>query len=116
MKLRIQGNTLRLRLSRSEVAALGQGNLLEERTDFGAGGNLRYVLECGSALNAELAGHSIHVTVPGDEARRWAASEETGIYGQSGPLRISVEKDFQCITREGQESEAGNYPNPAARC
>ena len=44
MKLRIRGNTLRLRLSRSEVDLVGQGKEVEESTSFPGGGKLQYVL------------------------------------------------------------------------
>ena len=44
MKLRIRGNTLRLRLSRSEVDSVGQGKEVEESTSFPGGGKLQYVL------------------------------------------------------------------------
>ena len=35
MKLRIRGSSLRLRLTRSEVAEIGAGNAVEERVEFG---------------------------------------------------------------------------------
>ena len=36
MKLRIRGNSIRLRLTQSEVARVAMGGSLESQTDFGA--------------------------------------------------------------------------------
>ena len=45
MKLRLQGNSVRLRLTRSEVERLRETGLVEESVDFGAGAALAYRLQ-----------------------------------------------------------------------
>ena len=45
MKLRIQGNSLRLRLTRNEVAQLHDGGRVESSIEFGPGRTLTYALE-----------------------------------------------------------------------
>ena len=45
MKLRIRGNTLRLRLSRNEVDSVARGKEVGESTSFPGGGKLQYVLK-----------------------------------------------------------------------
>jgi hypothetical protein len=45
MKLRLQGNSVRLRLTRSEVERLREIGRVEESVDFGAGEVLAYRLQ-----------------------------------------------------------------------
>ncbi len=122
MKLRMRGNALRLRLTRSEVEHIGAGGSVVETTAFPDGTRLAYELSPGSAFAAEQipgdSGTTIRVTVPTDQAEHWAGSEEVGLTGQEpfqvGPLQVLIEKDFTCITpREGEE-EIDTYPNPNA--
>ncbi|MEM7077933.1 MAG: hypothetical protein AAF513_04800 [Pseudomonadota bacterium] len=122
MKLRTRGDTLRLRLTRTEVAALEGGATIAECTRFPDGNSLRYALVPGSRRHAELAagegGLEILIHVPHAEAQAWAGSDEVGFSGREpftvGPLQVLIEKDFTCITpREGEE-ETDTYPNPNA--
>ena len=113
MKLRIRGNTLRLRLSRSEVDLVGQGKEVEESTSFPGGGKLQYVLRQTPSKT------SVVKTNIGDQnkAKAWAKSEEVGLFGAEplvlGPLKLLIEKDFACLNpREGSE-DSDSYPNPA---
>ena len=46
MKLRLQGNSVRLRLTRSEVERLREIGLVEELVDFGTAEVLAYRLQC----------------------------------------------------------------------
>jgi hypothetical protein len=45
MKLRLQGNSVRLRLTRSEVERLRETGLVEESIEFGSGESLVYRLQ-----------------------------------------------------------------------
>ncbi len=120
MKLRIRGNTLRLRLTRSEVDAIGRGESVSETTAFPDGTTLQYRLVPGAVRHAgQKAGDSgfeITVEVPRDEASRWAESEEVGFSGEDafevGDLAVLIEKDFTCITPRAGEEELDTYPNP----
>jgi hypothetical protein len=120
MKLRIHGNSLRLRLNQQEVAALWKNGRVENSLQFSPGAQLTYSLEAdadtGEPYAAYENGH-IRVRIPKDQARAWASSEETGIYygrpGEAG-LALAVEKDFRCLHRSaGEEQEdADAFPNP----
>ena len=44
MKLRIRGNSARLRLTKTEVKHLAEKGLVEEKTDFGNGQTLVYAI------------------------------------------------------------------------
>jgi len=62
---------------------------------------------------AVYGGDAIRVSLPETRVRAWAASDEVGIEGQDGPIRILVEKDFQCLHRDAA-AEPDAFPNPLA--
>ena len=113
MKLRIHSNSLRLRLSQSEVTRLGESGSVEEKIAFGGGPGLSYAIESGETpgVSASFDGARIRVLAPSPEVRRWIESDQTGIEASSGPLRVIIEKDFQCLHRESEE-DADSFPNP----
>jgi hypothetical protein len=115
MKLRFHSNSLRLRLSQSDVAVLAGGGSVEETVTFAPGQTLIYLIESGvgEEIAASFENGRIRVTLPRALAKQWVLSDEAGIEGVSGPLRVLVEKDFQCIHREGEE-DADAFPNPLA--
>jgi hypothetical protein len=114
MKLRIHANSLRLRLSRSEVALLCERGRLEEKLEFPGGAGLIYALESGDAPapQASFDGTAIRIVLPRASVARWAASGEVGISGDCAfdgqVLPILVEKDFQCA-HAAPDPDA--YPN-----
>ena len=125
MKLRIRGNSLRVRLTRSEVDDLAQGGRVEDAIAFGPGPSERIVYAIvarpAEHVSAALADGVVTVVLPAGVAKDWAASERVGIehdqvIGAAGVLRILVEKDFACLTpREGEGDEEA-FPNPNASC
>lgn len=116
MKLRVKGNSLRLRLTRPEVARLLEDGFVEESADFGAGATLIYRLQSAGTqglVRAELHGGTISVIIPTAAAQAWAASDEVGVYTQAGTLQISVEKGFRCLMRTDEEERRDAFPHPA---
>jgi hypothetical protein len=114
MKLRLQGNSLRLRLTRAEVARLDDHGTVEEAVSFKSGGSLTYRIQSDTGaeqLHADFSGGAITVLIPTQTVRTWAAGDEVGLYAQDVALRIAVEKDFRCLTRPEEEPDA--YPHPA---
>ncbi|MCC6365279.1 MAG: hypothetical protein IT165_17325 [Bryobacterales bacterium] len=115
MKLRIKGNSLRLRLTRPEVARLSAGQPVEEFTEFAPNQILRYRIRTGEGtddIHASFESGVAAVTVAGDRIRRWASSDETGIYSLAGALDIAIEKDFRCLTRPEERLDPDVYPHP----
>jgi hypothetical protein len=117
MKLRIQGDLLRLRLTQKEVACLRDDGLVECAIRFSPDRALRYSV--ASSLDAadvtvDYLSDSICVTLPRAVANAWADSSEVTIEGsRTSAVRILVEKDFQCLHKPtDQDPEA--YPNPLA--
>lgn len=123
MKLRIRGDSLRLRLTRSEVTALAtQGRV--ESTMHALGGALRYAIEtrAETELGARIThdGDTAVVTVTLDRAAvaTWADSEQVGFEGtqaleDGATLALLIEKDFACLVPRGDQDEDA-YANPAA--
>jgi hypothetical protein len=115
MKLRIQGNSLRLRLTQKEVARVRNGGLVESLIEFAPGHSLVYVLE-GSpgveTISATFDGHAIRVTIPLDQMTEWVASDRVGVEARSQTgVQLLVEKDFECLHRS-VEQEPDAYPHP----
>src|SRR3569623_2117238 len=114
MKLRIQDDTLRLRLTRGEVDDLSRGLSVERTVHFPGGRGLQYIVT-GSAVSASpqaaYSGDAIRISLPQARVKSWAAGDEVGIEGQDGPVRILVEKDFQCLHR-GADAEPDAFPHP----
>jgi hypothetical protein len=117
MKLRLQGNSLRLRLTKSEVARLTTNGAVEWSASFNSGDSLTYRIQTGAAagpLRAHFGGGAITVTAHEVAVRAWADGDDVGLYAQDGDMTIAVEKDFRCLTRVQDEPDA--YPNPASGC
>jgi hypothetical protein len=104
MKLRITGNSLRLRLDTGELAALAGAGKLEEAVEFTDGGRLSYSLELSDELarpNATFDGSRIRLFLPAGQGRSWITSdlvgiEETIATGDGKELKVLVEKDLLC--------------------
>src|SRR5919197_5338096 len=101
MKLRIQGKSLRLRVTQNEVAQLCDSGRVESSIELSPERPLSYVLERSSAAATVTAGFDgavIHVTVPAKTVMEWADSDQVGIEGRSqAGVQLLIEKDFQCL-------------------
>ena len=116
MKLRFHDNSLRLRLSQSEVAELRDEGRVENTLTFAPGQTLKYSIERGevSAVTASISEGAIRVVTPSGTILGWIASDQTGVEGHTDTLSILIEKDFQCLHRDSEE-DAGAFPNPLAQ-
>ena len=121
MKLRIRGNSVRMRVTKSEVENLRAGGTISESTDFGTSeAKFRYELSVGTVQvpQAEFKDNCIRVLIPENDARVWMNSEDVSIesmqpIGVNRFLTILVEKDFACsMPREGVE-DVDAFPNPS---
>ncbi len=122
MKLRIRDNSVRLRLTQTEVATLREQGLVSACTAFPGGHEFRYVVESSPASvrpGAFYADNAITVRLPESEVLGWASSEQVSIVGEQqyydgGVLSILVEKDFACLAPRDDEDETDMYPHPEA--
>lgn len=117
MKLRIRGNSIRLRLTKSEVERIAAGETVEEIIDL-APATFVYSMLVGdtSKIETSFDGGRLSVRVPAPEAKAWATSDAVGMESADGPVKILIEKDFACVKpREGEdESDMFLHPDAAA--
>src|SRR5258708_7918619 len=123
MKLRIKGNSLRLRVSRSEVARLLAGDCLEETIHFApeAGARFTYALQLEPSVKAPTVQYTENravVLLPAHQAKVWGDTDQVGIaegisLGALGSLALLVEKDFACLDRSDEDNQ-DTYANPHA--
>jgi len=115
MKLRLHDNSLRLRLSQSEVGRLRDTGKVEDLIVFQPGKELLYTIETGAAQEpaATFENARIRILLPTSVATQWIESDQTGIEASTGTLRLLIEKDFQCLHRAPQPGEDA-FPNPLA--
>ena len=120
MKLRIQGDSLRLRLTRPEVERLATEGRVEDTMHVTPSVTLRYALVAiggDTALRAVLEGTTLTLSLPMEWLAGWPGDERVGFEGtqEAGggrTLTLLVEKDFQCLHRAADEPD--HYPNPLA--
>jgi hypothetical protein len=115
MKLRIQGNSLRLRLTQKDVAQLCEWGRIESCIEFSPGHDLVYALQGSLRANSIAAtfdGRTIRVTIPADAITDWAESNQVSIEAPSqAGLHVLIEKDFQCLHGRGeQDRDAYSHP------
>jgi hypothetical protein len=98
MKLRMRKNSLRLRLTRSEIALFAEAGFVEEAVEFSTG-TLVYRIDrslSAQQVTADFASTSITVVIPERIAGHWIATQQAGFKAVCGKLDILIEKDFQC--------------------
>ena len=123
MKLRIKGNSIRLRLLRSEVDKFAEAGRVSEEVNFGPT-VLKYSLAMSGdtdLIRAEFANNEIVVLIPERMAIDWATNDNVGFeteqpIGANENLSIIVEKDFVCIDRPDDPDRDDAYPNPNLTC
>ncbi len=123
MKLRLQFNSIRFRLKRTEVEEFVRTGRVEERIIIGRDDDEKfgYELESTGAVSsprATITPRGIVVQVPSDEVMKWASTDQVGIEGRQPidsetSLLILVEKDFACIDGS-EEQNVDTFPNPLA--
>ena len=120
MKIRLHGNRVRVRLSRTEVDQLADGRIVQDRTELSPVA-LRYQLTpvagVDGNISAVFANGCLSITIPADAARRLRDSDDSGIEPMDGgdaSVQILIEKDFRCLHGEA-EDPADCFDNPLAR-
>lgn len=139
MKLRIRGNSLRLRLLRGEVEQFGKIGRVVETIQFGdaPGARLCYVLETDSNVEqivTHYTDNKITVKVPDKIAGEWVETEQVSLKAEQtidngkqncsesedgaskNVLTILIEKDFACLDRKDDPDNADAFPHPTGEC
>jgi Family of unknown function (DUF7009) len=119
MKLRIRGNSLRLRVSRAELLRIAEQGSAEDSIRFAPGTEWRYGIEVkpSGEVAAQFAPNSLRVALPRARVEQWLDDREVGIEGQQPigdgeMLRILVEKDYTCLAPRTGEDDSDLFVNP----
>lgn len=114
MKLRLHEDSIRLRLTQSEVAALVQGGEVQHTCPT-APAPLVTILQSNSQASAITAAHDgsrLLIQVPSPLLAGWDADSRVGFAQSHGPLQILIEKDFRCAHPSDPAENKDCYPNP----
>lgn len=114
MKLRIRGNSIRLRVTQPEVADLIAGQAVTETTAIGDSVFGYSLAPLGESLAASFIGGELCVAVPAAQAKQWGESSAVSIEAQLGELAVLIEKDFACLDPRDSAEERDTFPNPKA--
>lgn len=115
MKLRIQDNSIRFRLSQTDVHKLVHDGMVSSSCQFPIN-SLKYTIlhnELTSSLKADFLEKEIKVRIPSSLVNGWDQDDRVGFaaYDTNG-LYILIEKDFQCLQPRPNEDERDLYANP----
>jgi hypothetical protein len=122
MKIRIRSNSVRIRLSKTEVDLFAKDGYVEERTEF-INSTLVYAVKSsdGNTLSADFVNGNITLYVPANTLQQWASTDLVGLdYNMPLPngshLYLLIEKDFKCIDAAATEDQSDMYENPLKAC
>jgi len=122
MKLRIKDNTLRFRVSRSDLARLLASGRIDATIHFAPAQEARwtYAVEHrpeATEATLEYKTTEVVVVLSSAQTQAWEKSDQVGIYetcdlGQGEHLDLLVEKDFACLDLSDTDND-DTFPNPA---
>lgn len=121
MKIRIKGNSLRLRLSQTEVSTFAETGEVVDQIQLTPDVAWQYALVSGNGahdLAIRYDANKVSVVVPGQQAAAWAGSDQVGLESSievgDAEVRLLVEKDFVCLADRPDEDESDLFANPLA--
>lgn len=122
MKIRIKGNTLRFRLTKSEVILLAESGYIEEKTAFESN-TLKYIVTStdASIMSIDFINGNITLLVPQNLLQQWAHDNTVSLdqnmqVNNKAELYILLEKDFKCIDVSPVEDQSDYFENPTKSC
>lgn len=121
MKLRIRGNSVRIRVTQSELDEIGMDGEVRESVDFGDS-RLTYALvrdAFDSEPSATFRENVITLRLPAGTVREWLDTDLVSIRAtqrldNGGELQLLIEKDFACLEPRPSEDESDMFPHPEA--
>lgn len=119
MKLRIKGNSIRMRLSQGEVKTLQESGEVWDSTQFPLMQSFKYgvVSTSTAVVNVHTADFNLSLEVPLNQLEKWfdpaevTIKTEIQLHGDES-LVVLIEKDFQCLSTRPDEDESDLFPNP----
>jgi len=115
MKIRIQGDSVRFRLSQTEVTELVNQGETWSKCQFPTG-ELIYGLVTSEdkAMTCFFDNGKMTAKIPILLLHSWDSDDRVGFEAQADGLFILVEKDWQCLKPRANEDETNLYVNPQA--
>ncbi|MDB5030694.1 hypothetical protein [Mucilaginibacter sp.] len=112
MKLRINSNSLRYRLTQTDVANLFKEGCIKEKVNFGDN-ELVYVLQStvDKEISADFKNNIVTTYIPKIMIDELVNTDKVGFENNKSELKLLIEKDFTCLD-EVAEDQSDNYPNP----
>lgn len=124
MKIRIRDNSIRMRLTKSEVKLLSESGSVAARTQFVDSPDaidFRYTLSLSDQDDRPTAAYKngvMSISLPTKVGMDWALGNDVAVKADQsvgdGSLVILVEKDFACLTPRDDEEETEMYEHPSA--
>jgi hypothetical protein len=126
MKLRLKGNSIRVRLDRRDIERLFDEGHVDDAVRFGPGLAFSYAVEARPAPRerprVSYTDGRLTIQIDPVDVEEWLSGDRVGFDHlqdvEEGVVRVLVEKDFACIDRPlGEEADdAYAFPNPSAVC
>ncbi|MFK8057966.1 MAG: hypothetical protein AB8F78_17700 [Saprospiraceae bacterium] len=123
MKLRIRDNSLRLRITKTELKTFAAEKKVTCTINFPGGEKMEYVLawSADETYSASFSGNSVFAAVAKTAGQKWLQESEVSIdhklaISDGSPFRLLVEKDFQCLSERKEEDESDMFVNPNTHC
>jgi hypothetical protein len=121
MKLRVRHNSIRLRLSQSDITTLKTSGKCWEAIHFPGGSRLEYVLRASSGRETGVIFTTgvVSISVPEAELAIWHSTDQIGIQAAievrpGKMLDVLIEKDFKCLDERVTEDQSDMFENPLA--
>jgi hypothetical protein len=114
MKIRIKSNSIRYRLTRTDISTLVESGYLEEKVNF-PGNTFTYALRHNDdeQLASVFRENTITLFMPKTMLKELADTDRVGFEHTADNIYLLVEKDFTCLDNVA-EDQSDNYPNPLA--
>jgi hypothetical protein len=122
MKIRIKDNSVRYRLTKTEVKQLAETGSIFAETNF-VEAKLTYSLVAKDdllELDASFINNTICLYIPKTTAEKWYSNDvityKNDVVLPNGiTLKLLLEKDFVCLDHT-DEDQSDNYENPNKTC
>ena len=115
MKIRWNSQSVRLRISPSELASLEKGEAVEETLRLGGASSWRARLEPAASTGLKTSGVVLSFSLSAADLARLTDAENEGVYFTLDGFRYFVEKDFPCAhprAAEAAEPAAETFEPP----
>ncbi len=123
MKIRIKDNSIRFRLTKSDVTQLKAEGIVTSKTIISPQHIFKYALKVAqdaSHISASFDSETIMMIIPKHQATIITDTDEITIQGfqkngEEGDLFLLIEKDLQCLD-ETHEDQSDMYENKNTVC